>query len=620
MLTSVKYKILDLLSSNIEISLDYLAKNTNLKKRALYKNIAEISWDLKSKGLEEIQVNNTNFLLKASQNELNEFYKNIDYFYSQKERENIIIFNAMLEEKNSIDYFVDLFAITRTTILKDINDLNSELEKNNLKIIVKDNVIFIEGDELQKRAKIVYFIFTLNPFTKRYCFIETNNDIEAIVKTISSFEDSWYSDEYINFMKLYFSFLVNYYKKNKFLDLSQDFLTLSQKFFYYKKLVKKLMKIFALENVSEENYLNAILITGNHRKNLFKNKENIFYLASLKYFNKIELESFIFFKDKEKLIEEFSNHLFITYFRLKYYLYESYKDIDIIKDKYQKYFCLAEYNIYILEQELNIKFDHFNLALVSLYIVLYLKINQRNKKINTILIVANNDIYSQILKNNFEYDFPEIEIIKVIKYKSDYDWLSLKNYLIISTQKLPLEQNYLWLKTEGYDKKNIKEYITKYSKNIIHNKKISELVFNNNLVSIIDNDNNWREAIKVGCNKLVKESLVKKDYYKYIIKNVEKFGPYFIVDKDIAICFASFTKKVNKKAVQVTIFKKGFLFPSDNRKIKITLSFSVQGNNMSEEEFTKWMILIGNRSCIDKLTSFSNEEKLFQYINSYLNN
>ncbi len=55
------------------------------------------------------------------------------------------------------------------------------------------------------------------------------------------------------------------------------------------------------------------------------------------------------------------------------------------------------------------------------------------------------------------------------------------------------------------------------------------------IVKILDSVENYEEAIKFTCDRLEEVGSIKPSYFKAIMKNVEALGPYFCVDKDMAM-------------------------------------------------------------------------------------
>ncbi|MEG2922558.1 MAG: PTS sugar transporter subunit IIA [Malacoplasma sp.] len=619
MLNNVKYQILELLSNNLELSLDHFERHTNLKKRSLYQNVSEISYLLKEKKFPQILVKNAKFSLDITNDQLIDFYNKCNYFHSSEERSLYILFTAILEENNSIQHYADIFQVTRNTIIQDISALRKDLNKNQLDINQIDDLVFVAGDELKKRQKIIFFLFKMNYFMRKIFFIKPDNEIMNIINELSSLEYKCYSDVYLDFLINYFSFLKKYYSKNKLLDLPKDFDNLSDDFFFFKKIIAKLTKEFNINNEHEKKYINALLISGNHYKKFFKNNDNIFYTASKKYFNQIEIESFVFFSDKEKLIDDFVSHLFITYFRLKYFLYENYNYMDLVKTKYKKYFDVSKYNIYILEKELGITFDSFNIVLASLYSVSNLVFKYGGKKIDTLLVISNNDIYCEIFKKDLEENFNEINIIHVFRYSKDLDLSAYNNCLIISTVNLDALnlKNYLLIKSAEYDKISFRNKINEFQQ-IVKEADVKSPIFGRDLILIHNEKVKWEKALELSTEKLINEKCVNNVYYKNIIENTNKYGPYFIIDDDIAIPYVAFTPNVYKDGVQLTIFKKPFQFINDNRKIKILLTFSISDKSFDQDFFTKWMTFFSNRKHVEAILKMDYSELIYDFIEKHI--
>lgn len=619
MLSIVKCKIIELLQNN-KVPIEVLESNTNLKKRCLYQYIREISYDLNLLGLEKINIDNKYFSLKISNDELKIFYDKLSYFFSKEERENYIFFIFVLNKKNTnLNYFANFFNVSKMTIIQDIKNLNLRLSIDNIHIKKTKYMNYeIIGNELRKRQLIIFYITDLNYFNKKILNLKQNIDILNFLKKIENIDNNLFSNEYINFLADYLSFLLDYYKNNNFLKLDLNFDDLSKNFMIDKNILDELANILHIKNIdSEMTYLNALFISGNHKKNVFKRKDNIFYLASYKYFNSIEIESFLFLENKDELIERFVDHLFITYFRLKYLLYEKYENIHSISLKYKYYFDLAKYNIYILENELDIVFDIPNIILVSLYIISNLAYTSGSDQIiEAILVISNNDIYSKIWKSEIESNFLQLKIIKTIKFKELNDLNNPKNYLLISNHDLSCKNN-LVIKDIGNEKQKIIFFLNDYLKNK-NNINREVVLFNEKLISIIDKKLDWKKALELSIKPLILSKYVNKNYVSDVIKNIEKYGPYIIIDKDVAIPHASFTTNSFKQGFSITLFKKPFFFPNDAHPIKLLISFSINNSKFDKNVFDTLMTLLANRNNIELILKSKSVFNILEIINKVI--
>lgn len=62
---------------------------------------------------------------------------------------------------------------------------------------------------------------------------------------------------------------------------------------------------------------------------------------------------------------------------------------------------------------------------------------------------------------------------------------------------------------------------------------LKKLLGNN--IQKIDKLNDWKEAINLSCIPLIQNGNIREDYSKDIIKNVEKNGPYIVLDEGFAL-------------------------------------------------------------------------------------
>lgn len=81
-------------------------------------------------------------------------------------------------------------------------------------------------------------------------------------------------------------------------------------------------------------------------------------------------------------------------------------------------------------------------------------------------------------------------------------------------------------------------------------------ILRNNIQKIDDLDN-WKEAIYISCKPLIREGSIKEGYAKDIINNVEKNGPYIVLDDGFALPHAQRGENVTKTAMSYLYVKNG---------------------------------------------------------------
>ena len=105
--------------------------------------------------------------------------------------------------------------------------------------------------------------------------------------------------------------------------------------------------------------------------------------------------------------------------------------------------------------------------------------------------------------------------------------------------------------------------------------------------SLIDNDSillqqdarDWKEAIKLSTDLLVKSGAIEKEYYDAIIDNTINFGPYYIIVPEVAMPHARPEAGVNKDSFNLVTLKEPVYFNEERVSILITLTATTSDNH-----------------------------------------
>lgn len=220
--------------------------------------------DLKSSQF-KYKINKINYLLKLLQKDF--FYKrNNNYFIKNKEilnfliqnlefshfnkaqRKNIILIKLLIEDFIKINSLADEFSQSRTSIKKDLESLEEELNKFSLTLEYKHSYgIFIKGKE--KQIRLFFLSHWLNSF-EDFNYDEKKNDIDKIVFELlkgknSSFETSKVLSIvlYIQYYRIKNSHFIDDINANitseNFTSISSDIISLLNEFFQIDSLLER---------------------------------------------------------------------------------------------------------------------------------------------------------------------------------------------------------------------------------------------------------------------------------------------------------------------------------------------------------------------------------------------
>ena len=135
-----------------------------------------------------------------------------------------------------------------------------------------------------------------------------------------------------------------------------------------------------------------------------------------------------------------------------------------------------------------------------------------------------------------------------------------------------------------------------------------------NLISTHAHAKNWRSAIKAGGGLLVRNGYVATEYVSAMIENIEKYGPYCVMRKGLALAHAQPQKSVFSTGMSLLVLNDGVEFGhEDNDPVHLLFCFCVNDsrdylkalNNLialgNESSFFSEMFAAQNSDCAYKI-------------------
>ncbi|HDT2999460.1 TPA: PTS sugar transporter subunit IIA [Proteus mirabilis] len=138
------------------------------------------------------------------------------------------------------------------------------------------------------------------------------------------------------------------------------------------------------------------------------------------------------------------------------------------------------------------------------------------------------------------------------------------------------------------------------------------------VVQVIPQVKDWREAIKIACQPLIDKGCIEPRYVDAIYKSHEKIGPYYVLGPGIAMPHARPEEGVNQLSLALTIIEKGVEFGADeNDPVKLLIVLAATDNDSHINAIVKLAELFDNQDDIDTLLQAKSKAEVLAVINHY---
>ena len=143
---------------------------------------------------------------------------------------------------------------------------------------------------------------------------------------------------------------------------------------------------------------------------------------------------------------------------------------------------------------------------------------------------------------------------------------------------------------------------------------ISDLVSEQTIALNID-VKNWKEAVRISGEMLVKGGMVEERYVDAMIETVESLGPYIVIAPGVALPHARPEDGVIKPCMSVVILKDPVNFGNEyNDPVKLVVSFGTVDRRAHVKALCKLARIIGDSKKLKRLMDATETQEVKKII------
>lgn len=290
--------------------------------------------------------------------------------------------------------------------------------------------------------------------------------------------------------------------------------------------------------------------------------------------------------EDERFYQGLLNHTKALVFRLKYGQSIENTMNEYVREKYPNILKVSWLVSMLFEEYFNMNIDDDELS----YIVLYIQsaIETKEKNYDVVLVTNQNMGVTRLLSDrllNANLKIKKLNTVTTHEFNiNDY----LETDLIISTTKLPLEDDRLLVLENIFDDNNIK-LIEDKLRSLRHNRHSKKFHFDPICHKLIEPDlimtnlnvNSKEELLEKMCEPLVKKGYATKGIYESVLAREKKANTS--VGGEVAIPHGSMNR-VNESKIVIATLKKPIIWGEDEVKVVILLNILISNS----KELAKW--------------------------------
>lgn len=639
-----------IIGSNEVISTNELSEQFSVSKRAIRYDIDILDTWLKEHKILLAKESRKGIRLNVTTQEkkmlLGKLSQNDEKVLSKEERRYFIMIRLLLvKDFITLSELSKELYVSKNTIISDLAYVDNIFQIHGISIIRKQKYgIKLSGEEIKIRNTLFNLVREIiqksivgNQGLSHFFQDAKIEDISNILKEHQKKMGIHYTDETREELLIHTLILVKRVQLGKFIKNYKECYIDMKELQSIKKLLRGLQEKYKIKFTdSEINYLSRILagakLVGNFNENRIDYKLD-FEINTLIDWMVEGVNQYlgICIKEDKEFLEGMMSHLELAIYRLKNNLEILNPLTDKIKYRYPFIFDISKKIAVNYERLLECEIPEGEVAYIAMYIGAAFERTKQSGFLPRALIVCGSGFAtSNMLITRLNIMLPELNILGPVSPEQINHMLCANEIdFIITTVNLNVKKSKVILVNpllENSDIQKLKElifYNTKRKQVNYISKQTLEKDISQNLVSLKDllhadnislrqNCNNWKEAIRRACIPLLNNRNIDSCYVDAAIGAVEKYGPYMVFIPEIAFVHASPKSGVNRDCISMMTLEKPVAFSSKS-KDQVSIIF-VFGTNKADKHFkvlSKLVNILENRKNIELLkTSRSIEEVL----------
>lgn len=106
-----------------------------------------------------------------------------------------------------------------------------------------------------------------------------------------------------------------------------------------------------------------------------------------------------------------------------------------------------------------------------------------------------------------------------------------------------------------------------------------KILVDNARFTFLKSINSWQSAILIASLPLINQDVIKKEYVDEIINSINKYGPYIVLDNNVAIPHISGSSNVKETSLSLLILEEPVIFKVKDESKSANIIFVLASDN-----------------------------------------
>jgi ascorbate PTS system EIIA or EIIAB component len=669
--------LLDSLLKVKNVNMNQLMDIMQLTKRQISYDLDKVNQWLKEKNLPAIQYKGTPYIIVPQDVEKylrdqQTYQQERNFVLTEGERLAVIYLYLFIRSESISSYHLtQLLQVSKNTVISDLKKAN-EINSSFLVEIrySRQKGYHLEGTELDKRALVMDYLSRLIhvPYFEKlieYLLREKKGGIHykdtlRALKEVEKQFALYFVEERLHQFAFFLIFYYYREQERKFVQFHSNEAALLRDEPMNMAAIE-LRQLLQLEDeASETCYITIQLLGLSFGKSFIQNNEQdlLFKLCEQLVFD-FEAKACVVFEKKDEVIQRLYQHLKPAYFRMKYRIPITNPLLEQIRSEHKELYTIVKELLHPISSLLRITIPEEEIGFITMHFgALLEKPKQVMPAKKKAIVVCPSGISSSLMvKHQLESLFSEITVDQTLSLREFQEGKYDHYDLVFSTVRLkvslpcfyvkpimtPNEKHnlvnevYPFLFGIQYHDASLKELVQTIGKFAsIHDeeglkKALSQFTFLQNIkvksekhivlnellteetIQLREGLNDWKEAIKIAAEPLLKKGIVEDSYVDAMIENIEILGPYVVIGPEVAIPHARPEKGVKQVGISFLKLRQPVNF-LNNEMYPVRLLFCIAAidNTTHLKALSQLTTLLNEKlECLKEMESMEEIVRLF---------
>ncbi|MGB8451351.1 MAG: PTS sugar transporter subunit IIA [Anaerocolumna sp.] len=133
-------------------------------------------------------------------------------------------------------------------------------------------------------------------------------------------------------------------------------------------------------------------------------------------------------------------------------------------------------------------------------------------------------------------------------------------------------------------------------------------------IRIVEEINDWKEAIHLSLEPLVEGGFVTDNYEKAIIESTKEYGPYYVLAEDFALIHGRPTDGVIEKQLSITLLRRPVKFADDSYPVRVLIALAASDSNSHVDTMRVLSTIFMDEDKINELVQAVDSKQIYDLL------